>query len=366
MKRILLVSNMYPSKKHPNYGTFVKNSKISLQSIGFVVDAVYVTKSNQYLEKLFKYLIYYVKIMIKVLSVDYAFIYIHYASHNAPIIIMLSKLKKLPKIITNVHGSDVVPEVKKREKMQPYVKRLLQISYKIVTPSNYFKGYVANKYALDLEKIVVSASGGIDPNIFFEISSREKRIFKESLGINEDDFIIGYIGRVDYKKGWDVLLKALNIINKKSFKFKLIFVGDGPELNNFWEMLENFGFKEHVLYFQLMDQKKLRNIYNILNAFIFPTLREGESLGLVGLEAMACGTPVIGSNFAGLKDYIVDGHNGLFFDVGDFHDLSEKIFEYSKYDLDKIKAMKDYSLITSKHYLVERINKDMKKLFEED
>lgn len=65
-------------------------------------------------------------------------------------------------------------------------------------------------------------------------------------------------------------------------------------------------------------------IYTNLDLFIFPTTLE-ESLGLVGLEAMACHTPVIGSRIGGLTDYIVDGKNGFFFEPGNEIDLAKKI-----------------------------------------
>ena len=62
-----------------------------------------------------------------------------------------------------------------------------------------------------------------------------------------------------------------------------------------------------------------------MHVFIFPTERQTECLGLVGLEAMACDISVIGAQIGGLRDYLKDGYNGFFFEPGSATDLALKI-----------------------------------------
>jgi len=73
----------------------------------------------------------------------------------------------------------------------------------------------------------------------------------------------------------------------------------------------------------------------LLDVFVFPTYRVDESLGLVGLEAMSCGVPVIASNMGGPKGYINSGVNGLLFTPKDADDLASKIMTYNNYRGDK-------------------------------
>ena len=68
-----------------------------------------------------------------------------------------------------------------------------------------------------------------------------------------------------------------------------------------------------------------------MDLFVFPTQLE-ESLGLVGLEAMACGVPVIGSCIGGLTDYIEEGTNGFFFEPGNVQSLVDSILKYIECD----------------------------------
>jgi len=77
-----------------------------------------------------------------------------------------------------------------------------------------------------------------------------------------------------------------------------------------------------VIYLKKMDQSELRILYNIASIFIFPS--RDEPLGLVGLEAIACGTPVIGSNIGGIPEYI-NKNNGMLFEVNKSKELAERI-----------------------------------------
>ena len=84
-----------------------------------------------------------------------------------------------------------------------------------------------------------------------------------------------------------------------------------------------------------LSQAELAKEYNLLDVFVFPTYRVDESLGLVGLEAMSCGIPVIASNMGGPKGYINSGENGLLFKPKYADDLASKIMIYNNYTRDK-------------------------------
>ena len=79
------------------------------------------------------------------------------------------------------------------------------------------------------------------------------------------------------------------------------------------------GIKDSVAFLKKVDQPTLNILYNIATVFIFPS-RE-EPLGLVGLESIACGTPVIGSNIGGIPEYI-NKNNGLLFDPNEPEELA--------------------------------------------
>ncbi|HLG28085.1 MAG TPA: glycosyltransferase family 4 protein, partial [Paenisporosarcina sp.] len=317
--KILLVANMYPSSEFPSYGVFVQNTGKILLNEGFQVDRAVLKKKTTKVSKLFGYALYYSKILSKGLLGNYDAIYVHYASHNAMPLLWLKKLKPSVRIVTNVHGSDVVPEVPSQEKYQPAVKTLLQQSSLIITPSHYYEKLVQQKYEVTTP-IRVFPSGGVNAEVFYPQKAQQKKILAH-LDLDPAFRYFGYVGRLDVGKGWDHYLRAISFyLNEKPQerqRTRFIAVGSGKDNDEFKELAKSLGIEDVIVHFPLMKQADLANIYTVIEVFVFPTTRKGESLGLVGLEAMACQTPIIASAIGGILDYVQDGQNGWLFTPGD-------------------------------------------------
>ncbi|AST93632.1 hypothetical protein BC6307_21375 [Sutcliffiella cohnii] len=361
--RILLVSNMYPSQSSPSYGVFVKNTEKILIGIGHDVDKVVLYRNNNKLFKAINYMRYYFLILYKGLFSEYDAIYVHYASHNAPVLLLLKLIKNDIKIYLNVHGSDIVPENNRQERLQIFVRNLLKKCYKIIAPSNYFKNLIINKYKLEHKTIEIFPSGGVNPRTFNFIDDRQS-LYKE-FDLDKDYNYIGYVGRIDYNKGWNIFLESLFLLKQEGLlnDKKAIIVGNGKELEDFKTKLKGYSLEEDIIHFDLLPQDKLNKIFNIIDVLCFPTMREGESLGLVGLEAMACGTPVIGSEMAGLLDYLNHNENGLFFEPGNSKDLKERIKEYYSFPTQIRNNMKKSAISMAEKYSIDGINIKLKNIF---
>lgn len=359
--KILVVSNMYPDINNPSYGIFVKRFCSQLESLGIEYQKSVMYKSNNFFVKIFSYIRFYLETIIKIFINTYDVIYVHYASHSAIPIIIASKFKKI-KVFTNVHGSDVVPENKKQEKFQKLTKKLLDLSYKIIVPSQYFKGYIIKKYKLDIKKIHVYPSAGVDPLIFQKYDRKKRESIIIDHGLKETDFIIGFVGRITKGKGWDTLIKGLEIfyINNNNLNFKVVIVGSGTEEEKLDLLIKKSKISNKIIRFKLLDEKELADIYNILSILVFPTEREGESLGLVALEAMSCGIPIISSNFAAPKYYIKDGYNGYKYEVGNYKELSECIEKYLLLNNNDKKEMSSNACITANEFLEDNIIQNLK------
>ncbi|WKB35549.1 glycosyltransferase [Terrilactibacillus sp. S3-3] len=126
MMKMLLVSNMYPSKKAPNYGVFVKNTEQLLRGAGIDVETIVLRKQFHKSTKLLRYTAYYMKIIALPFLRHYDLVYVHYAAQNAWPVLFLKKLKKNLAVVVNVHGSDVVPETARQETFQPAVRKLMK------------------------------------------------------------------------------------------------------------------------------------------------------------------------------------------------------------------------------------------------
>ena len=152
------------------------------------------------------------------------------------------------------------------------------------------------------------------------------------------------------EKGWEIFLEAMSLIQNQNLipSFKIEIVGDGPDSTK----LKNY-LRQHKLEATITSnllQQDLAKIYNRLDIFVFPTYREAESLGLVGLEAMACEVPVIASKVGGPMGYIEDDINGFLFEKRDVKMLREKIVAfYFKEENEKLK-LRENALITAREY----------------
>lgn len=352
-KRLLLISNMYPDDTNPNYGVFVKNTEEILNSSNYKIDKVVMFKNNNKLKKVFSYLKHYINILVIGTKYNYDIIYVHYASHNAIPILFLKLLKKDIKICTNIHGGDVMPRSKVNLALQHFVKRLLEISDVVISPSLNYKKFIENKYGLCNEQVKVFPSGGIDKNVFYP----EKEYCTENK-------CIGYVGRIENQKGWEIFLELIKEIkDMEEFKeFKYIVVGNGNQEKNFNSKLKELKLENKIQRYRKLEQKDLRKIYNQIDILCFPTFN--ESLGLVGLESMACGTPVIGSNVGGLKDYIINEKNGYLFEKGNAIDLKANLIKHINKNYEEKQIIMKNAISTAKKYEVENIKKILIGIFE--
>lgn len=350
-----MISNMYPSDTFPSYGVFIKKFEEELSKSNSV-HGVYLTKKTNKVSKLFAYMGFYIGVSLNFLNPKFDLIYIHYPSHVSPIILVLSKLVRR-RIFVNVHGSDIVPEGDMGKKLLPKTITLLKQSNKIIVPSTYFKDYVINKLGVTDSNIEVFPSGGVNTAIF--------NLSNSSVNCNKK-LKIAYVSRIDYGKGWDTFISAVNLIllNHDSIRDEIEFsiVGSGSQENIMKELIAKFDLEGSIQVKQAMNQTELANFYSDLDCLVFPSKRVGESLGLVGLEAMAMSVPVIGSDNNGIGTYVVDGYNGFTFDPNSSDQLAEKIMLFIKLNSKDISQMKINAYNTAQRYFDTNIYKDIGKI----
>lgn len=360
--KILVVSNMYPDKKHPSAGIFVKKFCDELELVGLDYKRSVMYKYDTKLGKLWGYFSFYVFTFLRTLFSRYDLVYIHYASHSSIPVLLARRFKKI-RIYTNVHGSDVVPENEVQKKFQKYTSKILSLSDKVIVPSEYFKEYVAKKYSIDRKNISIYPSSGVDRNMFRALDENALNGIRKKHSINPSLKTFCYVGRITANKGWDTYLCAIRKLVDEGKMANFIFVGDGLERDAYNKLIEDLSLSQIVKKYPLLSQKELVEIYNISDAFIFPTQREGESLGLVAIEAMACGTPVIASDFAAPKYYVHNSVNGYKFIPGDASDLKSYMSMFIEGEALK-RDMFEGCQKTAEEYGNNKIRDDLREVFE--
>ncbi len=122
-----------------------------------------------------------------------------------------------------------------------------------------------------------------------------------------NDIVIGIVGRIEKVKGIEYLILAMKIILAKFPNVKLEIIGDGSELSNLKSLAESSGISKSVFFFGKF--KDVIPFYKRMDIFVLPSVLEG--FGIVLLEAMASGIPVVATNVNGIKEVVADMKNGL-------------------------------------------------------
>lgn len=351
--KIFLISNLYPSKEFPNFGTFVAGFADAMQERGgeIVYKAVIDRKYTNKLRLLFAYIRLYISIL-RGLFTKYDMIYVHYIAHTALPVYILSFFNRKP-IILNAHGDDILPRTKLVEYMQYIIKCLLPKVSLVVVPSLFFKDVFLSRFSFDEKKVYVYPSGGIDRTVF-----KKSTIGKKDLGFNNDDIVVGFVSRIIEGKGWRLFIDAImNIIVRKE-NVKGLIIGNGEEVEELKLYLQSNNLQGNIHFIENVNHMKLNDYYSIMDVFVFPTLLY-ESLGLVGLEAMSCGTPVIASDIGGIKTYMKDGYNGYLFLPGDKKNLVSKIESFLNLSAIEQEEMEKNCILTAERYESNNVTKEL-------
>ncbi|MEZ8816961.1 glycosyltransferase family 4 protein [Vibrio cyclitrophicus] len=346
MKKMALISNLYPSESYPYKGTFVKNIKDKLEET-YSIDVITVDDNKG---KLLKYLSFYSKILQNLCFNHYDIIYVHFISHSILPVCLLKFLGKKFRVIAHVHGADVISE-KRTSRLWARLKTVLaKIGFyytnTVIFPSEYYKDLVSSKYNLKKHTLRISPSGGVELKKFrsYEID----KIYK-----------FCFVGRIESDKGVFDFIESLAKFKSKGCSYKAVICGTGSESIRLKNEIDILGLNKDVTILEGMDQSKLVNLYNQSEFFIFPTKRISESLGLVGLEAMACGIPVVATNNYGPKTYIDHEMNGYLFDEENSEGLFIAMSQCINLDDGHYKEMSIRAKEKAKLYCSKKVSKNL-------
>lgn len=226
----------------------------------------------------------------------------------------------------NKNGKD---DFQKRFQIEKDIIRNANI---IISLTQSEKEYMGSFYSAPPQKVIV-VPGGVNLNIFKQI---EKRKAREKLNINEKDFVLLFVGRLEWRKGVGTLIHATKLLTETIPNIKTIIIGgkiygrqknidDFKEYQRLLKQAEESGIKDDVKFTGMITHERLPLFYSAANVFIVPSYY--EPFGLVTLEGMACKIPVVSSRVGGLQIIIEDGKTGLLFEPRNPSDLKDKIMQ---------------------------------------
>lgn len=186
---------------------------------------------------------------------------------------------------------------------------IIKKTRKILCVSNYIKEQV-KKYLMISENNIEVLKNCIDIEKFnFEIDESEKLKLRKKFGINKEEKVLLFTGRLNREKGIKELLEAITLIKRNDFKLLIVgsfFFGTSIE-NNFEKEIKDIIEKidKKIIFTGYIPYDEMQKIYAIADIAILPSMWE-EPAGLTIIESMASGLPVITTNSGGIPEYIND------------------------------------------------------------
>jgi glycosyltransferase involved in cell wall biosynthesis len=152
-----------------------------------------------------------------------------------------------------------------------------------------------------------------------EERARTRRDVRSTLEITDDEFVLGYVGRLSEEKGVHYLIDAFASLRPEQSRTRLLIVGDGPRRHELEHQAHERGVASRVTFTGF--QSDTSRWYSAMDAFVLPSLTEGTPMAL--LEAMAYRLPVIASAVGGVPAMLSDRENGILVPPGDVAQLCQ-------------------------------------------
>jgi glycosyltransferase involved in cell wall biosynthesis len=235
-----------------------------------------------------------------------------FAIPSAPSGVLLAKMFRLPHVLS-ILGGDIYDPSKRLSPHRTFllhalVKKILTRSVQVIGMSSDIITRAMTHY--DLTRDITLIPHGIRRPAFMSKT-------KQALGYDPEDVLLVTVGRLIPRKAVHDLLYVLQAL--RDIRVKLLIIGDGPERRKLQELAAALEVSERTYFVGNVDDETKFQLLNAADIYLSSTHHEG--FGLVFLEAMAVGLPIVSYNNGGHVDFLSDGKTGFLINLGDLSAL---------------------------------------------
>lgn len=227
---------------------------------------------------------------------------------------LLSKRFNIP-LLCYIHGEDVEAAATSRE-LSWIVAKVLDRSQILICNSNNTASLVSKHWQIKQNKVRVLYPG-VDADYF--VPSMINSSVRADLAWHDRPTVLT-VGRLQKRKGQDMMLQAIPKILEKLPNFLYAVVGGGEEKENLLGLCEQLNITQSVLFMDELSDAQMLACYQQCDLFILPNRtveQDIEGFGMVLVEAQACGKTVVAGDSGGTKETMIVGETGFIIDCGD-------------------------------------------------
>ena len=184
---------------------------------------------------------------------------------------------------------------------------------------------------------------GVDTEMFTPAETRDKDL-RRRFGCSEEDILLLAVGRLAARKGYGSLLRAFALVNSEFSNSKLVIVGRGHLRKRLLNQAHSLGISSSVYIESSMSFEELAKLFRNADLTVYPSYYEGQ--GLIPLESMSSGTPVVTVNHGPLPE-MVDSEVGSLFQMGNINSMSSTIIK----EISNMDALKNKGIAGRKRVL---------------
>lgn len=295
---ILMLSNMYPAPDNPMFGAFVEKQERALRELGVPFRLVKNTRwRTGALNNGVKYASLLVRTVLAAARGGFDVIIAHYLYPTAWLARIASDISGKPYVLM-AHGTDI-RSVQRRDPIAGRCRAALPGAALVVGVSEAIEEELREELSLPRSVPVAVINMGVDRETFQAVPDG-----RASLGLPEDARIVLFAGNFIRRKNLEVLIPAFDIAVRAGGTDLLLLAGGDPEGRRaaVEADVRDRGLGEHVRFLGVLEPHKLAAVMTAADVFVLPSVF--EAAGVVLLEAMACGTPVVASRVGGIPGVV--------------------------------------------------------------
>jgi len=285
---------------------------------------------------------------------SYDLIHSLFAIPSAPSAVLLAKYFHIPHLLSILGGDIYDPSKKLSPHKTPIlhymVKKIIDKVDRVVALSSDIKERATSHYQAPNEMDVIHL--GIPEPVF-------KPTTKEGFGFKNQDIVLVTVGRLVRRKGLPDLIRVIKHLNNPHIKLSVI--GDGPEKEHLVNLSNSFGLKDQILFFGYVDDETKFQLLNISDVYVSTSKHEG--FGIVFLEAMTAGLPIVCFDEGGQAEFLIDGKTGYLVEYGNLDLFTLRLGKLCS-QVNECSQIKDFNKNYVKKFLIEACAARYQKIYE--